>query len=431
MSGPGRQLDDDLVEAEVAIDRKDQFVDLVAFFGELLLGAEDMGVVLGEGAHPHEAVQRARGLVAVHRAELGEPQRQLAIAAQAVLEDHDVARAVHRLDRINALVLAFRLLAGGARHEHALAVPAPVARNLPQPLVEHLWRVHLLIIVGEPPAHVGDQDLEQRPSLGMPEDRAGTLLLEVEKVHFAGELAVVAPLGFLELLEVGVELLLPGEGGRVDARQHRLLRIAPPVGAGDLHQLERLSHLAGRGHVRPAAEIRPFPLAVELDVVARRNGVDELDLEGLALSFEETLRLVARDDCLPERLVARDDLAHAFLDRREILGRERLGAVEVVVEPVLDHRADRHLGVGPQRLHRIRQHMRRVVTDQFERARIVAGDEFEARVLPDRVGEVDEFAVADRRDRALGERGGDRPGDVEAGDAGLVGAPRAVGKGDV
>ena len=49
-------------------------------------------VVLGEGAHPHQAVQRAGGLVAMHLAELGEADRQLAVAAQALLEDLHVAR---------------------------------------------------------------------------------------------------------------------------------------------------------------------------------------------------------------------------------------------------------------------------------------------------------------------------------------------------
>ncbi len=72
-----------------------------------------------------------------------------------------------------------------------------------------------------------------------------------------------------------------------------------------------------------------------------------------------------------------------------------------------------------------------VVADELERSRIVAGDELERRVPFDRIGEIDEFAVTDGRNRALGERGGDRFGDVEAGDAGLVGALRAVGKGHV
>ena len=51
----------------------------------------------------------------------------------------------------------------------------------------------------------------------MPEDRARPFLLEMEQVHLAAEPAMVAPLGFLDLLEIGVELGLLGEGGRIDA----------------------------------------------------------------------------------------------------------------------------------------------------------------------------------------------------------------------
>ena len=39
-----------------------------------------MGVVLRELAHAHDAVQRAVRLVAVAAAELGEPERQVAVA---------------------------------------------------------------------------------------------------------------------------------------------------------------------------------------------------------------------------------------------------------------------------------------------------------------------------------------------------------------
>ena len=72
--------------------------------GDLVRSAEDVRIVLREGAHPHQPVQRARGLIAMHLAELREAQRQLAIAAQALLEHLDVTRAIHRLDRERALI---------------------------------------------------------------------------------------------------------------------------------------------------------------------------------------------------------------------------------------------------------------------------------------------------------------------------------------
>ena len=182
--------------------------------------------------------------------------------------------------------------------------------------------------------------------------------------------------------------------------------------------------------MRPAAKVGPFALAVELHLLVGGNGVDQLDLECFAFLLEEAFRLPARDDGLPKRFVAGDDLTHALLDRREILGRERLGTIEVVVEAVLDDRSNGDLRSRPKRLYRLGEHMRRIVTDQREGPWIVAGDELERRVLIDRVGKINKLAVANGGHRALGERGRNGLGDVEARNAWLVGALSAVGEGD-
>ena len=194
---PRRQLDADLVEAEIGIGRQDQVVDPQAFRGQLLLGAEDVRIVLREAAHAHQPMQRAGRFVAMHVAEFRKPYRQIAIGFQAVLEDLHVARAVHRLQREDAVVVG--VVAGDRHLEHVVAVPAPVARRLPQRLVEHLRRVDLLVaLLVEPAAHVVDQVLEHLPALGVPEDDARPLLLEMEQVHLAAEPAVVALLGLLQ-----------------------------------------------------------------------------------------------------------------------------------------------------------------------------------------------------------------------------------------
>ena len=52
-------------------------------------------------------------------------------------------------------------------------------------------------------------------------------------------------------------------------------------------------------------------------------------------------------------------------------------AEEVVIEAVLDHRTDGDLRARIKRLHRLGQHMRGVVADKFQRARIIAVDEFD------------------------------------------------------
>ena len=247
-------------KTEIRVDRAEQVDEADCLVGDLRLGAEDMRVVLREGPHPHDAVQRARRLIAVAGAELGHAQRQLAVAAQAVAEDQHMAGAVHRLQR-ERLVLA---LDGG--DEHVLAEFLPVARRLPQRTVDQLGRLHFLVAGGvEAAAHVVLRRAIQAPALGMPEHAADRLLLEVEQIHVAADLAVVAPLGFGELMQMGIQLLLVAPRGAVDAAEHGVAMVAAPIGPGDLHQLERRADVAHGAHVRAAAEVDPVALPVERD----------------------------------------------------------------------------------------------------------------------------------------------------------------------
>ena len=78
-------------------------------------------------------------------------------------------------------------------------------------------------------------------ALGMEEDqpRPGEFL-DAEQIQFLAQLAVVALLGFFELGQVLVQILLGEERRAVDALQLRVLLVALPVGARDRKQLERL-----------------------------------------------------------------------------------------------------------------------------------------------------------------------------------------------
>src|SRR3546814_4675568 len=103
----------------------------------LLRRAEDVAVVLRERTHAHDAVQRTGLFIAMATTELGIPDRQITIRMQAGVVDLHMARAVHRLDRIGALL--------GLREEHVLLVVVPVPGLLPQADVKDLRTAHFLI----------------------------------------------------------------------------------------------------------------------------------------------------------------------------------------------------------------------------------------------------------------------------------------------
>ena len=235
------------------------------FGGHLFLGAEEMCVILREAADAGHAVELARLLPAVNRAELRQTHRHVAVAVRSGAEDLRVVRAVHRLehepldelvvgedavfgDRLAAgpLVEAGReagrdtldaahhvgaRAAGGAegfegvplddRGELRILVVREVARGLVKLERADVRRedlgVPLLLELG---ADEGLKLLADDGALGGPEDEAlADGLVDVEQAEGFADDAVVALGGFLLLLEVLVELGLGGEGGAVDADQ--------------------------------------------------------------------------------------------------------------------------------------------------------------------------------------------------------------------
>ena len=95
---------------------------------------------------------------------------------------------------------------------------------------------------------------------------------------------------------------------------------------------------------------------------------DQLQL--VRLVRELGLRVGVADLAAGEVLPGADDLLHLLLEGREVLGGEGPLGVEVVVEAVLDRRADAELGAGEQLLHGLGQHVRgRVPDDRAARRR--------------------------------------------------------------
>ena len=245
----------------------------------------------------------------------------------------------------------------------------------------------------------------------MPEHAAHRLFLRVEQAEVAADAAVVALLRFLEAGEIRLQRLLVRPRGAVDALEHRVLRVAAPVGARDLHQLER-AELARAGHVRTAAQVEPVALPVQADVFVRGDARDDLGLVVLAELLERLDRRVARHQPALDLEVGLGELVHLRFELREVFRREGPAEGEVVVEAVLDHGTDGDLRFGVDSLHGLRQQVRRGVTDDFEPVRVLAGDDRNRGVMVDDVRGVHELAVDTAGERSLGKSRTDARGNA-------------------
>ena len=127
--------------------------------------------------------------------------------------------------------------------------------------------------------------------------------------------------------------------------------------------------------MRAAAKVGERSFRVERDVLVGRNRRDDFRLVVLAERLEVLHCVVARHDLARNRLVFLGELGHFLLDGDEVFGGERPLVREVVIETVFDHRADRHLRVGKEFLHRVREQMRGGMTQQVQTFGIAVGDD--------------------------------------------------------
>ena len=152
-------------------------------------------------------------------------------------------------------------------------------------------------------------------------------------------------------------------------------------------------------------------------VVTGTHRLDDLSFEGLV--HKEGEPLVDGVLVTDERLVLGHDLAHSGLDAAQVVVAEvgPTRELEVVVEAVLDDRADGVVGTRPQAEHRLGQHMGGGVAEHRPAGIGIGGDHLHFGAVGDRGSEVDLGAVERSGHGRLGQAGADRLCDLHGGGA--------------
>ena len=338
------------------VGQAEEGVDLVKETGHVLYlvlhlvpGHEDVGIVLGEAADAEQPVEGAGELMAVHHAQFAHSQRQIPVGVGLGLVHQHAAGAVHGFDGI-----VLPVDEGGV---HVLLIVEPVAGSLPQLAVKDHGSGNLHIAVALVDlTPVVDQGVFQHHALGQEEGEAGAFVGEHEQAQLLAQLPVIPALGLLDPLQIGVQLVLLGEGHAVDALEGLAVGIAPPVGAVAGSELDGVAlDPAGGVQMGAGTEVGELTLSVEADDGVLRQVVDQLHLVRLALFLHEL------QGFLPGQLKALQlqlllaDLAHLALDLFHDLRGEGKGRVHVIVKAVVDGRADGQLHLRVQALHSLGQ----------------------------------------------------------------------------
>src|SRR3546814_1134535 len=142
-------------------------------------------------------------------------------------------------------------------------------------------------------------------------------------------------------------------------------------------------------------------------------------------------RSTRTDTLFPYTTLVRSQFAHALFDRGQVVGRERVLAPDVVVEALVDDRADHHLRVRVQLLDRVADQVRGGVADDLDALLVLRRDDLQRGVMVDDVTGVDQVAVDLAGHGGLGKARAARLGDVPDGDGFVELAAAAVWERDV
>ncbi len=250
---------------------------------------------------------------------------------------------------------------------------------------------------------------------------------------------MVALLGFLQHHQILVQHGLLREGDAVDTGQLLAGLVSSPVGTGEGEDLHGLDDL-GVPQVRSAAQVRELAVGIIGDRAVFQFG-DELLLVLVTLLGEVGHRIGLGDLDAAEILLLAGELQHLVLDGLEIGIRQGAAVhVHVIVETVLDGRADAELDTGEEGLEGLGHQVGRTVPEHFLGLVILPFEETDAHILRDGTEHVDGGSLGgfgfagslDGNGEDIGrEARADGHRDVVAGHAGLVGPDTSVGEGDV
>lgn len=217
----------------------------------LVLGTENMCIVLLEPPDPSKPRESSGELVPVQSSEISHSNRQFFVRVGLVLEHEAVAGAVHGLQALALDLLAFL----GLDQVEVVLIVLVVAGYLPEVGVEDVGGDHLFVpVLRVLFPHEVKQFVVNVRAVGKKEGRTGGEVAEEKQLLLSAQFSVVVFLGEFLLLVILLEEFLFRERDSINSLKRLPLAISKPVSVGRFVNLES-SHYFGREDVGSTAQV--------------------------------------------------------------------------------------------------------------------------------------------------------------------------------
>ena len=355
----------------------------------LIRAAEDVCIVLREGAYACKSVQFAALLVAIHGAEFGHAHRQVFVGAGFVFVYFAVMRAVHRFQQV-----FFPFFGGMNGLERVFAVFGVMSRSNVQQFVAYVRCHYLLIFVFA--LNFFQKIFESKSqcsTFGEPHGQSFAYGFgEHEEFEFAANFAVIAFFGFFEQYEVFVQHFAFREGDAVNSGHHFAFFIAAPVSSRYAEHFDGF-YFAGVGEVWSATQIGKVALRVESDGSVGQIAY-QFSFVFVAFFTEKFQCIGLADICTYDGCFAGCQFGHFVFDDRQVgFLDDCFARIHVVVETVFDSRADTEFYTRIEFLECFGHEVGRTVPVGMFTFFVVPFIENDVRIAVDRAGEIPGFSV--------------------------------------
>ncbi len=198
--------------------------------------------------------------------------------------------------------------------------------------------------------------------------------------------------GFFQHVQVLVQFFLAGESRAVDTLQHFVLFIAAPVRACQAHKLKGFYPSGGRA-VGSGAQIGEITLGVQADDRVFRQVVDQFHFINFIFRGKTGQRVLAGYFAAHQREVLLHNFCHFLFNGGQVFRREDMLAVDVIIEPGVNGRADGKLHTREQVLDGLGHYMGRGMADGMQAFFGVGGNKFNGSIFFNGIAEVFVHAV--------------------------------------